>query len=69
MIYVVAVVPTRSNPANPEDGGEMVPNGWSVEHLPSPTRDPKGCGRPGKFVEGSFVCDPDGLLTLSGAER
>lgn len=54
-----------------EDGGEMVREGWSVELLPSPTRDPEGCRRPGNrdFVEGSFVCDPDGLLTLRGIER
>lgn len=54
---------------DPEDGGEMVREGWSVELLPSPTRDPEGCRRPGKFAKGSFVCDPDGLLTLQGVER
>lgn len=56
---------------NPEDGGEMVREGWSVELLPSPTRDPEGCRRPEnrEFVKGSFVCDPDGLLTLQGVER
>lgn len=44
-------------------------DGWSVELLPSPTRDPVGCRRPGRLRDGSFVCDPDGLLSPLGAQR
>lgn len=44
-------------------------DGWSVQDLPSPTLDPVGCKRPGKLRDGSFVCNPDELLSISGAQR
>ncbi|CAM9494226.1 unnamed protein product, partial [Ectocarpus fasciculatus] len=44
--------------------------GWSVDLLPSPTLDPVGCGHPRERLrDGSFLCDPDGLLTMAGARR
>lgn len=43
--------------------------GWSVQDLPSPVIDPVGCNSPGEQLEGSFVCNPDELLTPRGAQR
>ncbi|CAN0044975.1 unnamed protein product, partial [Ectocarpus sp. 8 AP-2014] len=44
--------------------------GWSVDLLPSPTLDPVGCGHPRERLrDGSYLCDPDGLLTTAGAQR
>ena len=41
-----------------------------MDHLPSPTLDPSGCGHPAeKLHNGSFLCDPDSLLTSLGAQR
>ncbi|CAN0424855.1 unnamed protein product, partial [Scytosiphon promiscuus] len=38
--------------------------GWSADLLPSPTLDAVACGHPpGQQRNGSFLCDPDGLLT------
>lgn len=35
---------------------------WTPKRYPDPTQDPEACGRPG--VEHSWVCDPDGILSV-----
>ena len=52
-----------------DDGGGILSTGWCVDYLPSPTLDPVGCGHAGGLRDGSFVCDPDGLLSQAGARR
>ncbi|CAN0100989.1 unnamed protein product [Pylaiella littoralis] len=50
------------------DGRNSNGNGWSADLLPSPTLDPSICGHPGERVSnnGTFLCDPDGLLASLG---
>lgn len=44
-------------------------DGWSVEDLQLTTLDPVGCNRPGRLREGSYLCNPDNLLTVVGSQR
>lgn len=60
-------VGSRKSDQDSGSGGGF--SGWSVDLLPSPTIDPVGCGRSSRLRDGSFVCDPDGLLTEEGAQK
>lgn len=42
------------------------PSAWDADTFPDPKRDVNLCGRKGKK---SNICDPDGVLTLAGANR
>lgn len=39
---------------------------WTPETYPNPRRDPAACGRP--YVNASWVCDPNGLITVEEGE-
>eukprot|EP00906_Rhabdomonas_costata_P018288 RCo026693 len=46
--------------------GAATSHPWAVEHIPDPTKDPVGCGRPAGRK--SWICDPDRLLSPGGAD-